>query len=1160
MAKPLVEVAISADGSVFVREVDKATGASEKFTSSVKKSGDTAKQTAKDVEGFGAEFGKAAKYIAASAAAAATGAALFVKSAIDTADAAGILAGKLDISTESLSKLQYAATLADVSQGALEGGLKKLSTTLTTALDPGSKVAKMFDALGLSVRELIELPADQQLGRIGDALGRVENSNMRAALAQRIFGKSGQELIPILAEGSDGIRKAGDELERFGGVISGDLAQRAGEFNDNLDRIKTAAGGLGLQVADQLLGPLNDLSNEILELAQQKENAEGIATFIEGIGRAVVFTVQAVANTGNVFRFLGEELAALVGGPAIGDIERIDRAIKDLQERLRPNNERGPAAGFVIPTFISDEERAKIEQDIERLKQMKRVSEDLAQMQVRAQESAKAAADAQAKQGQSAGAAVAPTGRLAVSVEALTQALQEETPEQKAATSAREAAAKAADEARKGLDELVQSKRIENALLGVSARDQARYRAQLQLTEIAARGNVVVTEEMRQELDALTMSTYDTTEATKAHEKAMQDAANAANPWADALEGAAQRIDSAFVDMWKNIGSGFDSFAVSLKESFKQLLAELAHMAITRPILMRIGASFGLGGSSGAMASGGGGVGFGGVSSIFSGAKNFLGGFKSGGLSGGIDALMGASSLSSNWLGNAMSEFRFALGDASKALGLDGLAGKFNNAGLGIQTFGQSLVDLGLSAGAGFAGNYVGNKLGQSLFGERKTTGIGGGVGGVIGGAIGGAPGAFIGSFLGSIAENAIGKIFGTGDLVKWGKLGITTGGGSNIPNDGSALETVTAASGLTLTAVAKRTDAEAAKQLLEGFNAIDSALTAAARAAGLTVDFTNTVLGNTSLNVDNEGPKNSFGVGDRLDKFSADRIKGSADEFARAWLAEIDDQVSTRVKTVLGDTSRKTADQIVSLFTAASDLDRLLKINVLEETATAAEAASKTIISAYDEATQKVVDLASEYDGTAESLTTLNQALAEQKAIAVQLAEQYRQVALAVNDAFGNTISQIQDSLLSEADLYAKRRQQIAELTTELGTTIDPARIAAISDQINQLASAAYGLLDESQRAALGNEFVTFLENARDLATAQLTAGTDQLGSRETGLAGAVDLELMAQAAQTQQTAANTFANAVNTFAGIVGGNGISIDIEAILANLRAQGVEVNG
>jgi hypothetical protein len=48
--------------------------------------------------------------------------------------------------------------------------------------------------------------------------------------------------------------------------------------------------------------------------------------------------------------------------------------------------------------------------------------------------------------------------------------------------------------------------------------------------------------------------------------------------------------------------------------------------------------------------------------------------------------------------------------------------------------------------------------------------------------------------------------------------------------------------------------------------------------------------------------------------------------------------------------------------------------------------------------------------------------------------------------------------------------------------------------------------------------------------------------------------------AALTQQAAANTFAGAVDRFAGLIGGNGISIDIEAILANLRAQGVEVNG
>jgi len=1156
MAKPLVEVAIGADGSVFVREVDKATAASAAFGASVKKSGDAAKQTGKDIDSFAADFGKAAKYVAASAAAAAAGSVLFIKSAIDSADAAGILAGKLDISTESLSKLQYAAQLADVSQGALEGGLKKLAVTLNSALDPGSKVAKVFDALGLSAKELIQIPADQQLGRIGDALNSVANANQRAAVAQMVFGKAGQELLPILAEGTAGIKKSGDELERFGGVISGDLAARAGEFNDNLDRIKTAAGGLGLSVADQLLGPLNDLSNQILELAQQKETAEGIASFIRGIGSAVVFTVETIANTGNVFRFLGEEIAALVGGPAIGDIERIDQAIATLKERLKPDSNVGAGLNVagVRALMMSDEDRAKILQDIARLEQMKAVSEELVQSQVRAQLAAKQAADAKAADGAAAAGSTGQNKQLKLSVDALAGALAAETPQQKAETAAREAATRASADARKGLDELIQSKRIENALLGVSARDQARYRAQLQLTEIAARGNVEVTDAMRQEMDALTISTYDTTEATKAHEQAMADAAKASNPWAEALQGAVERVDSAFVDMWKNIGSGFDSFADSLKDAFKQLLAELANLAITRPIMMRIGAALGLGGgSAGAMASGGG---FGGIGSLLGGAKSFIGGFKSGGLSGGLDALFGGAG---SGLSSGLASAYGGLGDLFGAVGLDRMQLLANGKGLayGSASFGQSLTNLGLDAGAGLIGGFAGNKLGQALFGDRKTTGIGSTVGGIAG-SVFGPLGTGVGAFLGSIAENAIGKIFGLGDQAKWGKLGIQTG--KDLPTDGSALQTITAASGLTLTAIAKRTDDQAAKQLLEGFSAIDSALTDAARAAGVTVDFTNTVLGRKSADVNGGGEKNFFGSAGRLDNFTEEGIKNSADQFARQWINEIDDQLSTRIKRILGDKSNRTAEQIVQLFGFATKLDELLKLDVLKEVADAAAASTKTLLDAYSEATDAVVNLAQEYDGTLESMTGLTDALTSQKQVAAQLAAAYQEVSSLVDATFGNAISTIEESMLSEADLYQRRREQIASLTAELGTTIDPAKIAGLVQQIDSLAGSAFQMLDESQRASLSGEFIDFLRQAQTLADQQIQAGRDSLAGRETAVTNAVDLEVMNTAALTQQAAANTFSEAVEKFAGIVGGNAFGIDIETIIANLKNAGVEVPG
>jgi hypothetical protein len=1104
-------------------------------TSSFKLSGDWQKQ-------FTSMSASAAKWGAATAAAAATGAALFVKSAIDQADAAGILAGKLGITTEALTKLEYAAKLSDVSQQALEGGLKKLTVTLTNAQDPASKAAQALSAIGLSASELIALPADQQLGRIGDALNTVENASQRAALAQKIFGKAGVDLLPVLAEGSAGIRQLGDEAQRLGVVISGDLAARAGLFNDQLDRLKSAAQGVGLAVADQLLEPLNGLTQKLIDLAQEKETAEGIATFITGIGTAVVWTANAISLSANAFRDLGEQLAATINGPAFGDIPRITDAIAELDSQIavfQQRLSRGETLNVVDQKQLDAMKAQRAE--------MERLRTESEKMVV--SEAQRAAATQKTIDIEEIDIATLPRRRVAV--EQVTSALKGQTEASKAAAAAAEA----------------QQKRIAGAV------DQLRFEvSQLDRNERAQRIAVALrnagadaASREGQEIARLTGELYDheaalksAAEATRAQEEAMRAAAEQSNPWAEALQGAVERVDSAFVDMWKSIGSGFDSFADSLKDAFKQLLAELANLAITRPIVMRFASALGLGGgSSSALASGGGG-GLGGITSLFSAGKSAFQGFQSGGLSGGLNALIGGSP-TGGMLGDTLSSFRFALGDLSSKLGLDSLAGKFNSQGLEIKSTGANLLDIGANIGAGFIGSLAGDKIGSALFGERKTSGIGSGIGGIIGSASG-PLGTAIGSFLGSLAENAIGKIFGAGDLVKFGKLGITTGGGSNIPNDGSALKTITAASGLQLSAVAKRTDNDAALQLLDGFAAIDSSLTDLARSVGITVDFAGKVLGNTSLNVDNEGPLNSFGVGARLDKFNAEKIKTSADDFARAWVSEIDDQLTGRIKSILGDTSKRTAEQIVQIFGFASKLDQLLKLDVLKEVAEAAAAKTKTLLDAYSESTDAVVNLAQEYDGTLESMTGLTDALQSQKQVAAQLAVAYQEVSALVDATFGSAINTIEESLLSEADLYQRRREQIASLTDELATTIDPTKIASLVQQIDSLAGAAFQMLDETQRGQMSQEFIDFLQQAQTIADQQIQAGRDSLAGRETAVAGAIDLEVLNTAALTQQTAANTFAGAVDRFAGLIGGNGISIDIEAILANLRAQGVEVNG
>ena len=734
-------------------------------------------------------------------------------------------------------------------------------------------------------------------------------------------------------------------------------------------------------------------------------------------------------------------------------------------------------------------------------------------------------------------------------------------------------ASEKAEKNKRAIDNLLNSYAQQNAMVRMSERDQARYAAQLRLSEAAAQKNVEVTDEQRRALDQYVTSTYDYKAAQEAAAEADKKAAAArektleeqrkkleeqAGAWQEAIKQAVSRVDSAFVEMWKNIGGGFDSFASSLKDAFKQLLAELANMAITRPIVMKIGAALGLsGGASGSMAgeAAGGLQGISGIASLFSGAKSlfatagkFVSGLKAGGLTGGFDAVLGSWGSS---ITNGIVGLNEGLASLSRSLGLEKLAQGFGSNALTAEmsTAGANLLNAGASIAGSIAGSWAGNKLGQSLFGERKTTGIGGAAGGMIGYGLGGPIGSAIGSFIGSLAENAIGKIFGTGDLVKWGKLGITTGAA---PTDGSALKTVTAASGLTLSAVAKRTDKDSALALLDAFTSIDASLTEIAKAAGVNVNFAGKTLGTTSLNVDNEGPKTSFGVGARLDKFSADAIKTSADDFARQWIAEIIDQLPARVKSLLGDTAKQTAAQIVDMFNVGTMLDKLLSIDVVAEVQKAAEKSATTLLDLYSSSTEAVITFAHEMTGSIEQLGLLNEKLAEQKQVAAQLAAAYAEAANVVKQTFGQAIENIQNELLSADELYQKRRDQIAELTAQLGQTIDPQKIAELTSRIDSLAGAAWQQLDETQKKSMGEEFITFLQNAQALAEQQIAAGQAALSSRETALASGVDLEVMRSAAEIQSAAAQQFADAANVFANAVASAGVTggyFNWEAILS-----------
>lgn len=186
------------------------------------------------------------------------------------ADEINTLAKQTGLSTAEIQKYKYAADLIDVDLETITKSHAKLTKNMATAAKGTGDAAAAFKSLGVSVTN-----ADGSLrnnkavfNETIDALGRVENETQRDAYAMAIFGKSAQDLNPLILGGSQALEQLGMDAENAGLILSQDTLDSANQFNDAIDTLKAKTGGsfakIGAELAT-LLTPLLEKAAAALE-------------------------------------------------------------------------------------------------------------------------------------------------------------------------------------------------------------------------------------------------------------------------------------------------------------------------------------------------------------------------------------------------------------------------------------------------------------------------------------------------------------------------------------------------------------------------------------------------------------------------------------------------------------------------------------------------------------------------------------------------------------------------------------------------------------------------------------------------------------------------------------------------------------------------------
>jgi hypothetical protein len=218
----------------------------------------------------------------------------FVQGALDGADALSKMSQKTGIAVETLSGLKHAASLSDVSMDQLATGLKLLSKNATEAAAGGKEQTATFKAMGIDVRDAGGnlKPVEVLLGEVADRFASYQDGAAKSALAQRVFGKAGADLIPLLNGGSAGLAAMREEAERLGIVVSTETARAAERFNDNMTRVKSQLDAVALVIGEAALPSLERLSQAMSDAAQDGDDVrDGLGTIFKGaIDGALMFT------------------------------------------------------------------------------------------------------------------------------------------------------------------------------------------------------------------------------------------------------------------------------------------------------------------------------------------------------------------------------------------------------------------------------------------------------------------------------------------------------------------------------------------------------------------------------------------------------------------------------------------------------------------------------------------------------------------------------------------------------------------------------------------------------------------------------------------------------------------------------------------------------
>lgn len=198
------------------------------------------------------------------------------------------MAAQTGIATGTLQELAYAQELVDVSLDTMTGSMARNIRSMNSARNGSKELNEAYRDLHVRITDGNGQLRDSEdvYWDVIEALGKVKNETERDAYAMQIFGKSAQDLNPLIKMGADGLEQFRKEAREMGYVMSDEMLASLGSVDDAVQRFNNSSAAAKNTLAGALAPAVSgfiDEGNHLVGVLSEIVDKSGLDDFLTAI-------------------------------------------------------------------------------------------------------------------------------------------------------------------------------------------------------------------------------------------------------------------------------------------------------------------------------------------------------------------------------------------------------------------------------------------------------------------------------------------------------------------------------------------------------------------------------------------------------------------------------------------------------------------------------------------------------------------------------------------------------------------------------------------------------------------------------------------------------------------------------------------------------------